>query len=171
MPATVRVDYFGANASEPGGVSAESGITFNREDTQTGTTPIPVPSATGTNYSWHKCLALKVTTAAATSLSNRKVGWTSGPTTGLYGYFKGNATYTQPTSGNKPADSGSNDATPATWTKITTTPQVYHSGSVSANSTGRNGDFCQVLFGVDNNYAGGGGSASLPNLQISYDEA
>jgi len=172
MPATVRVSYYGASGTEPAGVTAETGIKFNREDTQTGTSaPVPIPTATGTNFSWLKNLALEVTGAAATSLSNRKAALASSPTSGLLVHFKYSATYAQAASGNMPAASGSNGATPAGYTQMTTTPQSYDNASASANSTGRNGGFCQVVLGVDYSYAGGGGQATLPNILISYDEA
>lgn len=172
MPATVRASYYGGAAGEPAGVTAETGIKFNREDTQTGTTsPVPIPTATGTNYSWIKLLALEVTGAAATTLSNRKVALASSPTTGLKVHFKYAAAYAQPASGSMPSASGSNGAVPATYTEVTTTPQTYDSASVSGNSTGRNGGFCQLVLGVDYSYAGGGGQATLPNILLSYDEA
>lgn len=173
MPATVRADWYGGAGSEPAGSTAETGITFTREDSKAGTTnPVPIPTATGTNYSWLKNLALNVTTGAATTISNRTVKLASAITSGLLIAFKGTSTYAQPAVGNKPADSGSaGPAVPATFTAVTTTAQAYHATGVSASSTGRNGDFCQLVFGVDNSYAGGGGSASLPNLQLGYDEA
>lgn len=172
MAATIRVSYFGGNATEPAGANAEGGTKFNREDTLAGTTtPVPIPTATGTNYSWIKLLALEVTGTAATSITNRKVALASSPTTGLAVHFKANNTYAQPASGNKPADSGSNGAVPSTYTQVTTSAQSYDNASASANSTGRNGQFCQLVFGVDYTYTGGGGQASLPNLLFTYDEA
>src|SRR5262245_12048492 len=167
--ATLRLDYFGGSASEPTGVSAETGFVFNREDSQSGTTtPVPKPTATGTNYSWKKNLALKVTAATATSISNRTARWGTSPTSGLFGYFKDDPTYSQPASGNKPTDSGTNGATPATYTALTTTGQSYQATSVSAGSTGRNGDFCVVVAGIDNTYAGAAGSIALPDLIVGY---
>lgn len=172
MAATVRGDYYGASATEPAGVTAETGIKWNREDSETGTTPIPIPNATGTNYSWYKLLALDVTATAATNITNRRVSLASTATTGLFLYFQDQVTYTQPSSGNKPTDSGSNGATPAGYTLMSTSLQVWDNTSHSTGSSGRNGDFCQIAFGVDNTYTGGAGSAiSLPNLTLTYDEA
>lgn len=172
MAATVRVDYYGASASEPAGVTAETGLTFNREDTRIGTTnPVPIPSVTGTAFSWIKQIALNVTSADATTLSNRRIKANSSPTTGLGLHFLGNATYVQPSSGNKPADSGSNGATPAGYTAMTTSYQAWDTGADSAGSTGRNGDFARLIGAVANNFAGGGGSSAMPNIGIAYDEA
>ena len=173
MAATVRASYYGASASEPAGATAETGITFNREDTQTGTTPIPIPNATGTNYSWLKNLALQVTTAAATAITNRKIALASNPSTGLTVHFKAAATYAQAATGNKPTDNATtNDAVPSGYTQMTTTAQVFDAASVSGNSTGRNGGFAQVLLGASNAFTGGANSATaLPNMLMSYDEA
>lgn len=170
MASTIRASYF--NGAGPSSASAETGVKFNREDTQTGTTPIPIPSSTGTNYSWYKVLGLDVTSADATFISNRRIRMGSAPATGFYLYFKAVSTYTQATSGNKPTDNAStNGAVPSTYTLMTTSDQVYDSGSDSANSTGINGDYVQVVLGVGNNFAGGGGSnQSLPNLILTYDE-
>ncbi|GEM_PF-7060248 len=172
MAATVRASYYGASATEPAGVTAETGIKMNREDTQSGTTAIPVPTTTGTNYSWIKQIALEVTATAATNISNRKISQASTPATGLAYFFKAAASYTQASSANMPAASGSNGATPTGYTAMSGTGQVFDSTSVSAGSTGRNGGFCVLVLGVDNTYTGGAGSAiALPNLLLQYDEA
>lgn len=179
-PATVRASYFGGAASEPAGVTAESGITFNRADSQTGTSsPIPVPTATGTNFSWIKNLALEVTTAAspATTISNRRIAAASGPATGLALFYKA-AAYAQPASGNMPTASGSNGNTPAGYTALTdyvggaSAASTYDATGASGGTTGRNGAMIQVVLGVDNTYTGGAGTAiALPNLSFVYDEA
>lgn len=171
MAATVRASYFGGAASEPAGVTAESGVKFNREDTQSGTTPIPIPTATGTNYSWLKNLALEVTATSSTAISNRRISMSGAPSAGLTLHFKA-AAYAQPASGNMPAAAGTNDATPATYTLMTTSTQVYDSASVSTGSAGRNGSMVLIVLGVSNLFTGGAGSAtSLPNIIATYDEA
>ena len=61
---------------------------------------------------------------------------------------------------------------PAGFTRATTSLQVYDNTSTSTGSTGRNGTYCETVFGVDFSYAGGAGSAvSLPDLRLVYDEA
>lgn len=172
MAATVRADYYGASASEPAGVTAETGIKLARADAETSTTPTPIPTSTGTNYSWYMLLSLDVTGTGATAITNRRIAAASSFATGILVFFKDQSTYTQPTSGNKPTDSGSaGPATPSTYTNVTTSNQLWDNGSVSTGSTGRNGHFVQIAGGVDNSYAGGGGNASLPNLNLVYDEA
>lgn len=180
--AVCRLDYY--NGSSPtftggsyAGVTAEGGIKFNRDDTLTGTTPIPIPTATGTNFSWIKNLALDVTTAGTTSISNRKIYFVSAPTPGLDGFYKAVVTgsYAQAASGNKPTDSGSNGATPAGYTVLAQSQggaSAYDASSVSTATQGVNGSLAVCVLSVDFTFAGGPGSeTALPNIQIAYDEA
>lgn len=174
MAATVQARIF-TGASEGTGASAEGGVVFNREDTATGTTAVPKPTATGTNYSWYKNLGLYVTAGGgSTSISNRKIRMATAPSTGLTLHFKdGTTTYTQAASGNKPTDdAAANDATPSTYTAMTTSFQTWDAASAAATNTTRNGNFVKVIGGVANNYAGGAGAGiALPNLELQYDEA
>lgn len=175
--ATLRADFFGASASEPAGSSIETGFTFNREDSKTGTTPIPIPTATGTNYSWRKNIALSVTSAGPTAISNRRVYLSGAPATGLSLFYKAASTYTQASSGDKPADStASNNATPSGYSVLNATTlggaHVWDAQSLSAGSAARNGDFLVLLLGVGFNFAGGAGAATaLPTFNFAYDEA
>lgn len=180
MPAVVQAQN-GTGASVSW-ANAEGGAKFNREDTLTGTTPIPVPTATGTNFSWRKYFALAVTTTSGTSMSNRRIKQGSAPATGLALFFRSFAvaSYSQAASGNMPAASGSNGATPAVsgtpatpaYTALTTSDQTYDSASVSTGSTGPNGQLVEMVLGADNTYTGGAGNAvALPNIVLTYDEA
>lgn len=175
MAATIQAKI--STSSGPTNANAETGITFSKDDAATGTTPVQIPTSTGTNYSYYKFLYLDVTSGASTSMSNRRVYLSGSPTTGLHLYFKAAASYTQPTGGNTgPADSTStNNDTPATFTEVTATTlggaHVWDSGSDSVSSTGRSGDYLQLVFGVGSNYSGGAGSATaLPDIKMAYDE-
>lgn len=174
MAATVRASYYGASASEPAGATAESGIKWGLTDTQNSATPVQIPQASGTNFSWYKQLALEVTATSATSISNRKVAIASlpGMPSGLKEHFKAGASYVQASGANKPTDDGTtNGVTPSGYTTLTTTPATYDAAGVSAGSAGRNGGFAVVVIGVDNTFAGGAGTATMPDLKVSYDEA
>lgn len=177
MAAVVQARYYGGAATEPAGANVDtvggSAIKFNREDSQAGSTPIPIPTATGTNFSAVKQLGLHVTTAGGgTAISNRRIHYASGPATGLGLHFLGSATYLDQTgTPSIPTASGSNGAVPAGYTAMTGSAQVYDSASVTAN-TGRNGNFVRVVLGVDNTYTGGANpAAAVPNLVLTYDEA
>ncbi len=171
--ATLRASYYGGAVSEPAGATAETGITFNRADDQAGTgSPVPIPNAAGTRTSWKKNLALEVTTAGATSITNRTVRHTTAPAAGLKLHFKGAATYAQSSAANAPADDATtNDATPTGYTAMSTTAQSYFATAATA-VLGRNGNFCEVVASLSNLYLGGAGTAqAVPSLELSYDEA
>lgn len=174
MAATVQANYY-SGASEGTGATAETGIKYNKEDTQTGTTPVTKPNIASTAYSWLKSLALRVTAGGgSTSISNRKIRIATALAAGLTLFFKdGGATYAQSTSGNAPADNGTtNDATPATFTAMTTTFQSWDAASAAAVNSARNGNLVLTAAGVSNLYVGGAGNAiTLPNIEMQYDEA
>lgn len=162
--------------------SAEGGCKFNLADSITDTTtPISVPTSTGTVFSWLKHLVLAVTVAGTTNISNRNIYMGSSPSTGLALFFDAItvASYQQAASGNRPSSSGSNGATPSagsypggSFTAMTTSAQVYDSSSVASSGTGPNGNMCAVVLSVDNTFVGGAGSATaLPNIVLRYDEA
>lgn len=165
-----------ATGSGPSYANAEGGNTVMQlADSGSATTPpIAIPTTTGTVFSWIKNFVLAVTVTGTTNISNRNVYMSSSPSTGLALFWKGVAvaSYAQAASGNRPASSGSNGATPSTYTAMTTSPVQYDNSSVSTGSTGPNGELVVVVLGVDNTYTGGAGSSvSLPSLKLQYDEA
>lgn len=154
--------------------NAETGVTFNLADSITSTTPISIPTSTGTNFSWIKNLVLYVTATGTTTISNRNIYMSGSPSTGLQLFWKAVtvASYAQASSGNRPTSSGSNGATPAGYTLMTTSAVQYDNTSVSSGSTGPNGSMAVCCMGCDATYTGGAGSAiSLPNILLRYDEA
>jgi len=176
MTASIKA-YLSTGATEGAArASAETGIKFNREDTQSGTTPIPIPTATGTNYSWYKNMYLYCdsATGAGTTISAKQVSLNGAPATGLAVVYKDvTNTYTQAAAVlAADAAGGSPPATPAGFTAATTTPATYDaSGTTSANAT-RMGDILQVGLAVGSNYAGGPGSAqTVPSVVFTYTES
>lgn len=154
--------------------NVETGVTMNLADSATSTTPISIPTATGTNFSWIKNFALAVTGTGTTNMTNRTIKMGSSPSTGLALWWKdvAQASYAQAASGNRPASSGSNGATPAGYTSMTTSAQQWDNTSHATSGTGPNGDMVVCVLGVDFTYVGGAGSAvALPNIVLSYDEA
>lgn len=257
--------------------NAETGIVFNLSDSATDTTtPIAVPTSTGTVFSWIKNLSLAVTGTGTTTMSNRKIARstldekqtvtiTGSPTGGTFtltfggqttsgiafnasaatvqtdlqalsSIGSGNATvsgsnggpwtvdftgsladtaqvlmtknssgltggtspdvaiartqtgaqgsglalfwkdvavasYAQAASGNRPSSSGSNGATPAGYTAMTTTPTQYDNTSHSTGSTGPNGDMAVCVLACDATYVDGPGTAIIvPPINLYYDE-
>ena len=180
MPATMQAQN--ATGAGPTWANAEGGAKFNREDTLAGTTPIPVPTATGTNFSWRKYFVLAVTATSTTSITNRRVNGASAPATGLNLWYRSYAvaSYAQAASGNMPAADGANGATPAVsgtpatpaYAALPTTATQYDNASVATSATGPNGQLIEVVLGVDNLYVSGANSnVALPNLILTFDEA
>lgn len=174
MGAATVLAELGTGSSVTWADAESAGIVWNRDDSASGTTPVPVPTATGTKYSWIKNLALYVTVAGTTSMSNRKIYLATSPATGLTFSFKAVAvaSYAQAASGNLPADGGTDGATPSGYTAMTTSAQTWDATSTSTSSTGPNGKMAVCVAGLDSTYAGGPGSANTaPSLKLSYDEA
>lgn len=155
--------------------NAEGGCTFNLSDNiTTTTTPISIPTATGTVFSWIKNLVLAVTGTGTTTITNRTIKMSTSATTGLALFYKAVAvgSYAQAASGNRPSSSGSNGATPAGYTAMTTSAVQYDNTSVATSSTGPNGSMAVCVTSVDFTYAGGPGTAiALPSIVLGYDEA
>lgn len=183
MAATVRVAYFGGSAGEPAGANAESGIVFSESDAQApaaGTSPVSIPQATGTAYSWIMQLALEVTATDSTTLTAMDIRRASAPTSGLEVFYGVQPTYRQPAGSNAPPDSGSagpatptptGAGAPGSYVATSTSFVQYDAGGDSASTLGRKGDFTELVAAVDNSYAGGGGQVALPNLEYQYDES
>jgi len=150
-----------------------SGAKYNLEESLAGgTTPVAVPTATGTNFSWHKVFRYEVTTIdAATSIGNFRHRISAAPATGLKLWFRDDgATYTRATAV-AATSSGTNDSAPAGFTAAPTTDTVYDAASYSAGTTGGKGDYLSYALGVSALYVGGAGSATaLPNLISTFDE-
>lgn len=173
MASTIRVSIWTGGSNTPGaGGTAETGAKFNRANSLAGTTPIPIPTATGTAFSWPKFTGLEITSDGSTTISNRGIKMASTPTVGFALWWKATATYVTPAA---PADSdsGSNAATPSGYTAMTTSNATYDAASVaSSTGTAVNGQYCVLALGVSNNYGGGASSAAaLPTLTYQYDEA
>jgi hypothetical protein len=178
--ATVRMSYW--SGASPTSASAETGIVFSRSEAQApaaGTAPIPIPTSTGTNYSWIMQLGLEVTSTGTTSINNRTIKYASSETAHTRVWFADQATYRRAVSGNKPTDSGTGSVAtptpagsgaPGSYTALTTSAQVWDNTTVATSSAALNGDYVELVFGVDNSYTSGGGQVTLPNLTITYDE-
>jgi hypothetical protein len=154
--------------------NVEAGCKYNLADSATSTTPIAIPTTTGTVFSWIKNLVLAVTGTGTTTINNRNISMSGATATGLKLWWKdvAVASYAQAATGNRPTASGSNGATPAGYTLMTTSAVQYDNTSVVTSGTGPNGDMAVCVLGVDNLFVGGPGSATaLPNILVQYDEA
>lgn len=183
MAATLRADYYGASVGEPAGVTAETGIVYSVSDAKapaSGVAPIAKPNTTGSAFSWIMLLALDVTGTAATSIFGRTIGFASAVTSGSQVFFADQPTYRQPASGNHPISEITagpalptpvGTSAPGSYAGLTTIQQSWNATVISAGATGRNGDFVELVFGVDSTYGGGSGRETLPDLKLQYDES
>ena len=154
--------------------NAETGATFNLADSLTATTPVVIPIATGTVFSWIKNFAIAVTVTGTTAITNRTIKMSTATTTGLALWYKdvAQASYAQAASGNRPASTGSNGSTPAGYTLMTTSAVQFDNTSHVTSASGPNGDMAVCLCSVDFTYVSGPGSAiALPSIILGYDEA
>jgi hypothetical protein len=163
--------------------TAEGGVKFNTDATATGTTPIAIPTATATNFSWVKYLVLAVTGAGTTNITNRCVSMSGATATGLKLWYQALAvaSYSVPAATNQPSTiAGANGGTPVargggaagTYLAMTTSPVQYDNTSVATSGTGPNGSMIVCVLGVDNLFVGGPGNATaLPSIILQYDEA
>lgn len=151
--------------------SAEGGYAFGRSED--GLTVIPIPTATGTHFSWETWLYLWCSAGGGTThISNKKVQLASAIATGLHEWFRAVAagSYVQPAAV-AAADAGANGATPGSDTEIVSaSATVFESTSVAAANSAMASEYCVAAIGVDNSFAGGGGSSALPTLNMIYDE-
>lgn len=165
----------------PSGANAEGGATFNRADSLLGTTPIPIPTSAGVNFSYLKAFCLAVTATSTTTINNRTVRISAGMPTGLGLHWKTvaqaswGASLDQTSATKSPADTtGSNNAAtaPAGYTAVTTSGVQWDNTSQASSSTGIGSvPLLATLLAVDASFVGGGGSSSLGTLVLGYDEA
>jgi hypothetical protein len=191
VAATANAEFFnGATVTATANIESTA-LRFNKsDDITTTTTPISVPTAAGTNYSFLKYLGIYVTVAAATTLTNLSIALIAALTTGfgLFGLGVASASYVQAGTGaavmtdNATTDVTASGTAPnilATLsTRLSTTPFVYDATGGSANVTNQLvGKLCAVVLGVGNSYVGGGGAVFIgaasgtSGVVLAYDEA
>ena len=172
MGASVVQARFGTGASVTW-ASAEGGVSFSLDDSISGITPVPIPTVTGTNYSWIRNLVLYVTATGTTTISNRRIALSGTPATGLNIDWKAVAvaSYVQASGASRPTASGSNGAVAAGYTLATTTAAVYDASSVATSSTGPNGLMAVCVTAGDLTYtAGPSSAATVSTILLLYDE-
>lgn len=179
------VNVYCATGAGPTYATAEGGVLkFGLDDTITSSTPVPIPTALGTNFSWQKNLRLYcVSGGGSTSLLNRKAylsGAVSDAHCGVYYLTTFTSTYTQANTtqgtaaGNRPASTGAALAAPTNFTAMPTSSGAavtVDSSTIAATNATANGNLLTLVIGVDNSFAAGAGAFSLPNIMVQYDEA
>lgn len=156
-------------------------VVWNRVDTASGTTVIPTPTATGTNFSFVKSFAVNITATGSLSMTNILFGKVaSETTTGTKLWHRTDhaiASYTQATAAptatgdnntTAPAMNGTNAAVTAV-PLISAPPSAYAAGPF--NSVARVGNLVEVALGVDATNTTAGAAVATPTLRWSWTES
>ena len=153
------------------------GFLFNRDDTRVGTTSIPKPTATGTNFSWVKSFQIEVTTHDSKTMTSVRVGKTVNEAdAGTKVWLNvGNAAYTQAST--PPSATGDNNTTGPTLNGdvavamplITDPPAAYAAGPFTTNA--KQGNIVELSLGVDVTNAQPGTNRTMPSFRWTWSEA
>lgn len=173
MAMTVQIDL--ATGASPS-YAATTAVKWNRIDSEAGTTAIPTPTATGTNFSFVKSFQINITATGSLTMTDVKVGKVAGEaTTGTkLWHVTANVAYTQATT--SPSATGDNNTTAPTLNgdSATAMPLISGASAYSAGphtTTGRKGNYVEVSLGVDATNTTAGTSVSTPTLRWQWTEA
>lgn len=173
MAMTVQIDL--ATGAGPS-YAATTSVKWNRVDSEAGTTAIPTPLATGTNFSYVKSFQIDITATGSLTMTDVKVGKTASETTTgtKLWHVTSHGSYTQATT--SPTATGDNNTTAPTvnGASATALPLIGSAGVYSAgphSTTGRKGNFVEVCLGVDATNTTAGTSVATPTLRWQWTEA
>ena len=175
---TVQITMLtGAGPTETRVDNQSPGFVFNRDDTRTGTTAIPKPTATGTNFSWVKSFQIEVTAHDSKTMTAVRVGKASNEAdTGTKLWQNvANASYTQATT--PPTATGDNNTTAPTINGDTATamalisapPAAYAAGPYTTNA--KHGNIVELTLGVDVTNTTPGTSRTMPSITWTWTES
>lgn len=163
-------------------VTTVTAVKWNRVDDASGTTPIPTPTTTGTNFSYVKSFQPDITADGGLTMTDIKVGKVaSETTTGTKLWHRTDhavGSYTQATAA--PAATGDNNSTapviPAGGnnTNVTALPTIGSASVYAAGpftGTGRKGNLVEITLGVDSTNTTAGTTVATPTLRWSWTEA
>ncbi len=155
---------------------------WNKVDTLTGTTPIPTPTSTGTNFSFVKSFIVSITTVNSLTMTDIKVGKVANEAkTGTKLWHRtdhAEGSYAQATA--SPASTGDNNSTapviPAGGNNsaVTALPLIGSASVYSAGphtTTGRKGNMVEICLGVDALNVTAGSTVSTPTLRWQWTES
>jgi len=150
---------------------------WNRVDSISGTTAIPTPTATGTNFSFIKTFSIDIDTTDSLTMTDIAVGKVANEaTTGTkLWHYTGHAEgeYTQATA--VPTATGDNNTTAPTLNGQTgvAMPLIGSASPYSAGphtTTGRKGNIVEIALGVDATNTTGGGAVDTPTVRWQWTE-
>lgn len=154
-------------------------VKWSRVDDASGTTVIPTPTSTGTNFSFIKSFMIDITATGSLQMTNVLVGKVaSETTTGTKLWHvtdSAEGTYVQATAA--PTATGDNNTTAPTLNGstgvamplISAPPSAYAAGPF--NTTGRKGNLVEIALGVDATNTTAGSAVATPTLRWSWTES
>lgn len=162
--------------------AAVTAVKWNRVDDAVGTTAIPTPTATDTNFSYVKSFQINIDTVNSLNMTDVKVGKVAGETTtGTKLWHRSDhavGVYVQATVA--PAATGDNNTTapvvPAGGnnTNVIAVPLIGSASVYSAgphNTTGRKGNLVEITLGVDATNTTAGSAVATPTLRWQWTES
>ncbi len=154
-------------------------LKWNRVDTESGTTGIPTPVSTGTNFSYVKSFMVNITATGGLSMTAIKVGkLAEEPTTGTETWHTTEhveGSYVQATA--PPGATGDNNVTPPdinSGAAEAVLPLIAASVAYSAgphSTTGRKGNLAEICLGVDFTNTSSGTTVATPTLRWQWTES
>jgi len=156
-------------------------VKWNRVDDASGTTPVPTPTATGTNFSFVKSFQPDITVDGGLTMTDIRVGKVAAEATGgtKLWHRTDQTTYVQASAA--PTATGDNNTTapivPHTLNNTNVTalgliggpPSVYAAGPFTG--TGRKGNIVMICLGVDATNTTAGTTVATPTLRWTWTEA
>lgn len=179
MAATTAIYRF--TGAGPSSAPVAGGLKLTRDDSNVGTTPVPIPpvGSAATNFSFPAVLGLQVTNGTGSAISNKRLYQSGSLPTGMQLFHN--------TEGTSPPTSAvyaqQTTYVAATTTTVATPPTGYVAMTTNAAGTaydttsqtvgnGNNalaGKYVLVVFGADNT-ATSTGNVTLPTINLIYDE-
>lgn len=159
-------------------VTAVTTKKFNLEDTQSGTTPIATPVATGTNFSYVASFQIEILTVNSLNMSNVKFGkvTTESVTGTKLWHVTSHAVGAYVQAVAAPVSTGDNNVTAPTINgaaggaaPLIGSASVYAAGPF--NTTGRKGNIVEVTLGVDFTNTTAGSAVAVPTLRWQWTES
>lgn len=167
----------------PSAASVAGGVLFTRDDSNSGTTPLPIPAvgAVLTNFTFPAVLALRVVTNTGSAISNKRLYQSGSMPTGMQLFHNTESTsvvtttvYAQQTTYVAQASTKTNVAPSTAWIAMTTNTAgtVYDSTgagvAISSDNTTA-GKYVLVVLGADGD-ATQTGNVTLATINLIYDE-
>lgn len=176
MAMVTQIDI--AIGATPTWTTAITSIKYNRVDTQSGTTLIPTPVATGTNFSFIKSLSMDIVTVNSLNMTGLMFGKVANETTTgsklwivtshASGSYVQATTPPSATSDNNVTAPTMNGATGVACPLISAPPAAYAAGPF--NTTGRQGNLVEIAAGFDFTNTTAGTTTAMPTGRWQWTE-